>query len=226
MGHRKITRTLHDARCFGNLVYKGKSEMSYLALVRHGQSDWNKKNLFTGWRDRPLTEQGKKEAKEAAKFLKTMGIEYNYLYTSVLNRAIHTGELIVEILGLKDIIVIQNQALNERDYGSLTGLNKDDAREKWGEEQVHVWRRSYDIAPPSGESLKDTAERVLPYFQKEILPRLHDDENILISAHGNSLRSLIMYIENLKPEEIIKKEIATGEPKIYSFNRGNFQPKR
>ena len=225
MGHRKITRTLHDARCFGNLVYKGKSEMSYLALVRHGQSDWNKKNLFTGWRDRPLTEQGKKEAKEAAKFLKTMGIEYNYLYTSVLNRAIHTGELIVEILGLKDIIVIQNQALNERDYGSLTGLNKDDAREKWGEEQVHVWRRSYDIAPPSGESLKDTAERVLPYFQKEILPRLHD-ENILISAHGNSLRSLIMYIENLKPEEIIKKEIATGEPKIYSFNRGNFQPKR
>ncbi|SVA21714.1 uncharacterized protein METZ01_LOCUS74568 [marine metagenome] len=200
--------------------------MSYLALVRHGQSDWNKKNLFTGWRDRPLTEQGKKEAKEAAKFLKTMGIEYNYLYTSVLNRAIHTGELIVEILGLKDIIVIKNQALNERDYGSLTGLNKDDAREKWGEEQVHVWRRSYDIAPPSGESLKDTAERVLPYFQKEILPRLHDDENILISAHGNSLRSLIMYIENLKPEEIIKKEIATGEPKIYSFNRGNFQPKR
>jgi len=226
MGRRKITRTLHDARCFGNLVYKGKSEMSYLALVRHGQSDWNKKNLFTGWRDRPLTEQGKKEAKEAAKFLKTMGIEYNYLYTSVLNRAIHTGELIVEILGLKDIIVIKNQALNERDYGSLTGLNKDDAREKWGEEQVHVWRRSYDIAPPSGESLKDTAERVLPYFQKEILPRLHDDENILISAHGNSLRSLIMYIENLKPEEIIKKEIATGEPKIYSFNRGNFQPKR
>ena len=226
MGHRKITRTLHDARCFGNLVYKGKSEMSYLALVRHGQSDWNKKNLFTGWRDRPLTEQGKKEAKEAAKFLKTMGIEYNYLYTSVLNRAIHTGELIVEILGLKDIIVIKNQALNERDYGSLTGLNKDDAREKWGEEQVHVWRRSYDIAPPSGESLKDTAERVLPYFQKEILPKLHDDENILISAHGNSLRSLIMYIENLKPEEIIKKEIATGEPKIYSFNRGNFQPKR
>ena len=226
MGHRKITRTLHDARCFGNLVYKGKSEMSYLALVRHGQSDWNKKNLFTGWRDRPLTEQGKKEAKEAAKFLKTMGIEYNYLYTSVLNRAIHTGELIVEILGLKDIIVIKNQALNERDYGSLTGLNKDDAREKWGEEQVHVWRRSYDIAPPSGESLKDTAERVLPYFQKEILPRLHDDKNILISAHGNSLRSLIMYIENLKPEEIIKKEIATGEPKIYSFNRGNFQPKR
>ena len=226
MGHRKITRTLHDARCFGNLVYKGKSEMSYLALVRHGQSDWNKKNLFTGWRDRPLTEQGKKEAKEAAKFLKTMGIEYNYLYTSVLNRAIHTGELIVEILGLKDIIVIKNQALNERDYGSLTGLNKDDAREKWGEEQVHVWRRSYDIAPPSGESLKDTAERVLPYFQKEILPRLHDDENILICAHGNSLRSLIMYIENLKPEEIIKKEIATGEPKIYSFNRGNFQPKR
>ena len=226
MGHRKITRTLHDARCFGNLVYKGKSEMSYLALVRHGQSDWNKKNLFTGWRDRPLTEQGKKEAKEAARFLKTMGIEYNYLYTSVLNRAIHTGELIVEILGLKDIIVIKNQALNERDYGSLTGLNKDDAREKWGEEQVHVWRRSYDIAPPSGESLKDTAERVLPYFQKEILPRLHDDENILISAHGNSLRSLIMYIENLKPEEIIKKEIATGEPKIYSFNRGNFQPKR
>ena len=226
MGHRKITRTLLDARCFGNLVYKGKSEMSYLALVRHGQSDWNKKNLFTGWRDRPLTEQGKKEAKEAAKFLKTMGIEYNYLYTSVLNRAIHTGELIVEILGLKDITVIKNQALNERDYGSLTGLNKDDAREKWGEEQVHIWRRSYDIAPPSGESLKDTAERVLPYFQKEILPRLYDDKNILISAHGNSLRSLIMYIENLKPEEIIKKEIATGEPKIYSFNRGNFQPKR
>ena len=109
---------------------------------------------------------------------------------------------------------------------SVPNAEKDDAREKWGEEQVHVWRRSYDIAPPSGESLKDTAERVLPYFQKEILPRLYDDKNILISAHGNSLRSLIMYIENLKPEEIIKKEIATGEPKIYSFNQGNFQPKR
>ena len=225
MGHRKITRYLLDAGCFGNLVYKGKSEMSYLALVRHGQSDWNKKNLFTGWQDPPLTKQGKEEAKEAAKFLKAMEIEYNYLYTSVLNRAIHTGELIVDILGLKDITVIENQALNERDYGSLTGLNKDDAREKWGEEQVHIWRRSYDIAPPSGESLKNTAERVLPYFQKEILPKLHDEENILISAHGNSLRSLIMYIENLKPEEIIKKEIATGEPKIYLFNQGKFQPK-
>ena len=192
--------------------------MSFLSLVRHGQSDWNEKNLFTGWQNPGLTQKGLEEAKVAGKILSTLNIEYDYFYTSVLDRAILTGEIIIESLGLKTFELTKSENLNERDYGDLTGLNKDDARKKWGEEQVHIWRRSFDIPPPNGESLKDTAERVIPFFSSEIFTKLKDQENVFISAHGNSLRSLIMHIENLSSEEILKREIATGKPLVYEFD--------
>jgi 2,3-bisphosphoglycerate-dependent phosphoglycerate mutase len=190
--------------------------------VRHGQSDWNEKNLFTGWENPGLTEQGLVEAKETGKILKNSGFEYSYLYTSILDRAINTANIILRELKVGEIKTIRSSALNERDYGDLTGLNKDEARKKWGDEQVHIWRRSYDIPPPSGESLKNTAERVLPYFKKEILPLLEDKNSILISAHGNSLRALVMFIENLSSDEILKREISTGQPITYKFGNNNF----
>ena len=196
--------------------------MTHLTLVRHGQSDWNKKNLFTGWENPGLTEQGLVEAKETGKILKNSGFEYSYLYTSILDRAINTANIILRELKVGEIKTIRSSALNERDYGDLTGLNKDEARKKWGDEQVHIWRRSYDIPPPSGESLKNTAERVLPYFKKEILPLLEDKNSILISAHGNSLRALVMFIENLSSDEILKREISTGQPITYKFENNNF----
>ena len=196
--------------------------MTHLTLVRHGQSDWNEKNLFTGWENPGLTEQGLVEAKETGKILKNSGFEYSYLYTSILDRAINTANIILRELKVGEIKTIRSSALNERDYGDLTGLNKDEARKKWGDEQVHIWRRSYDIPPPSGESLKNTAERVLPYFKKEILPLLKDKNSILISAHGNSLRALVMFIENLSSDEILKREISTGQPITYKFENNNF----
>ena len=196
--------------------------MTHLTLVRHGQSDWNEKNLFTGWENPGLTEQGLAEAKETGKILKNSGFEYSYLYTSILDRAINTANIILRELKVGEIKTIRSSALNERDYGDLTGLNKDEARKKWGDEQIHIWRRSYDIPPPSGESLKNTAERVLPYFKKEILPLLEDKNSILISAHGNSLRALVMFIENLSSDEILKREISTGQPITYKFENNNF----
>ena len=196
--------------------------MTHLTLVRHGQSDWNEKNLFTGCENPCLTEQGLVEAKETGKILKNSGFEYSYLYTSILDRAINTANIILRELKVGEIKTIRSSALNERDYGDLTGLNKDEARKKWGDEQVHIWRRSYDIPPPSGESLKNTAERVLPYFKKEILPLLEDKNSILISAHGNSLRALVMFIENLSSDEILKREISTGQPITYKFENNNF----
>ena len=196
--------------------------MTHLTLVRHGQSDWNEKNLFTGWENPGLTEQGLVEAKETGKILKNSGFEYSYLYTSILDRAINTANIILRELKIGEIKTIRSSALNERDYGDLTGLNKDEARKKWGDEQVHIWRRSYDVPPPSGESLKNTAERVLPYFKKEILPLLEDKNSILISAHGNSLRALVMFIENLSSDEILKREISTGQPITYKFENNNF----
>lgn len=189
-----------------------------LVLVRHGQSEWNLKNLFTGWRDVGLTEQGVAEARGAGAKLKAMGYEFDVAFTSALKRARETLELMLEELGQTDLPIIADQALNERDYGDLTGLNKDDARRRWGEEQVHIWRRSYDIAPPGGESLKDTAARVLPYFKREILPRVLKGERVLVSAHGNSLRALIMQLEGLSGEEIVKRELATGVPIVYRLN--------
>ena len=195
---------------------------SNLVLVRHGQSEWNKKNLFTGWKDPELTNQGIEEAIKAGKHLKTKNMKFDIMFTSDLLRAQETGRLILEHMDQSDIQVIKNQCLNERNYGDLAGLNKDDAREKWGEEQVHVWRRSFDVPPPGGESLKDTADRVIPYFEKVIEPVLDEKKNVLICAHGNSLRALVMHIEKISPEDIVKIEIATGEPIFYKFQNKEF----
>ena len=189
-----------------------------LVLVRHGQSEWNAKNLFTGWKNPGLTETGVKEAISAGELIKDEKINFDTMYTSELKRAQLTGNTILEIINQSNIPIIKNIALNERSYGSLAGLNKDDAREKWGEEQVHIWRRSYDIPPPDGESLENTAERVLPYFNKEILPKVISGSNILIAAHGNSLRSLIMQLDELSKEEILNLEIPTGAPIKYIFD--------
>ncbi|MEC7735036.1 MAG: 2,3-bisphosphoglycerate-dependent phosphoglycerate mutase [Pseudomonadota bacterium] len=193
-------------------------KLSVLSLVRHGQSEWNEKNLFTGWENPGLTIKGKEEAKYAGSILSELNITYDCFYTSVLDRAILTAEIIINVMGIKDFDLIKAKDLNERDYGDLTGLNKDDARKKWGDDQVHTWRRSFDTKPPNGESLKDTADRVIPYYQAEILTKLKEDKNILISAHGNSLRALIMHIEKLSPNEILKREIGTGKPIVYNFN--------
>jgi 2,3-bisphosphoglycerate-dependent phosphoglycerate mutase len=189
-----------------------------LVLVRHGQSEWNLKNLFTGWRDVDLTENGINEARAAGRRLKAQGLHFDVAFTSVLIRAQHTLDLMLKEMGQTNIAVVNDQALNERDYGDLSGLNKDDARKKWGEEQVRVWRRSYDIAPPGGESLKDTAARVLPYYIQEILPRALRGDGVLVAAHGNSLRALVMVLERLSPQQIVAREIATGVPLIYRLN--------
>ncbi len=189
-----------------------------LVLVRHGQSDWNLKNLFTGWRDVDLTDKGVSEAREAGRKLKAQGIKFDVAFTSALKRAQRTLDLMLGELGQTSIPVFKDQALNERDYGDLVGLNKDDARKKWGEEQVHVWRRSYDIAPPGGESLRDTAARVLPYYIREILPRVLRGERVLVAAHGNSLRALVMVLDKHTPETITKLNLDTGVPMIYRLN--------
>ncbi len=185
-----------------------------LVLVRHGQSEWNAQNLFTGWRDPNLTAQGIAEAVATGQKLKAQNITFDLAFTSALIRAQKTCEIILTQMEQTHIPTIKHLALNERDYGQLTGLNKDEARKKFGDAQVHQWRRSYDQPPPEGESLKDTAARVVPYYQKEIEPLARQGKNILIAAHGNSLRALVMFLENLTPEEIIQKEIATGEPLV------------
>ena len=188
-----------------------------LVLVRHGQSEWNAKNLFTGWKDPGLTDQGLAEAKNAGKLILDESIQFDFMYTSMLSRAQKTGDIILGVLNHKEIPIVKNEALNERDYGSLAGLNKDDAKKKWGEEQVHIWRRSFDIPPPDGESLKDTADRVLPYFEAEIMPKVISGSSILIAAHGNSLRALIMKLDSISSEDIVKLEIPTGAPIQYEF---------
>ena len=188
-----------------------------LVLVRHGQSDWNLKNLFTGWRDPDLTELGIEEANAGGKALAEYGIKFDIAFTSVLVRAQHTCKIILDNIGQPDLETIFEQALNERDYGDLSGLNKDDARAKWGEEQVHIWRRSYDVPPPGGESLKDTGARVWPYYMTEILPRVLRGENVLVAAHGNSLRSLLMVLDCLDREQILSVNLATGVPMVYKL---------
>tara|TARA_B100001750_G_scaffold245888_1_gene266647 strand:- start:1368 stop:1979 length:612 start_codon:yes stop_codon:yes gene_type:complete len=201
--------------------------MSALILVRHGQSQWNEKNLFTGWKDPDLTSKGEVEAKEAGKSLNKLDIKYDLMFTSVLLRAKRTAQIILNELNQRDIKIIKDKAINERDYGNLSGLNKDEAREKWGEEQVHKWRRSYNIAPPGGESLKDTAERVLPYYRKKILPHVNERKNIIVAAHGNSLRALVMELDNLSPKEIVKVEIPTGIPIFYEISSsGSIESKK
>jgi 2,3-bisphosphoglycerate-dependent phosphoglycerate mutase len=186
-----------------------------LVLVRHGQSEWNLKNLFTGWKDIGLTEQGIAEAKSAGVKLKKLGLAFDVAFTSALVRAQDTLTLMLAEIGQPDLETFKDQALNERDYGDLSGLNKDDARKRWGEEQVHVWRRSYDVAPPGGESLRDTAARVLPYYIEYILPRIMMGRRVLVSAHGNSLRALVMVLDHMTPKTIPSLELATGEPIVY-----------
>lgn len=189
-----------------------------LVLVRHGQSEWNLKNLFTGWRDPDLTELGVEEAKTGGKAIAETGIKFDIAFTSDLSRAQKTLTLILDEIGQQGLETIRDQALNERDYGDLAGLNKDDARIKWGEEQVHIWRRSYDVPPPGGESLRDTGARVWPYYLTEILPRVLRGEKVLVAAHGNSLRSLVMVLDKLTKEEILKLNLATGVPMVYTLN--------
>lgn len=200
--------------------------MASLVLVRHGQSQWNEKNIFTGWKNPDLTELGIKEAIKAGIALKKSGYKFDLMFTSVLLRAIRTGKLILEELDQKDLKVIENEALNERDYGDLSGLNKDEAKKRWGSDQVHTWRRSFDTPPPQGESLKNTAERVLPYFSENILPLIRKNQEIIVAAHGNSLRALVMHLDNLSPDEVVRLEIPTGMPICYQINnQGQVQNK-
>ena len=189
-----------------------------LVLVRHGQSEWNLKNLFTGWRDVGLTDQGVIEAKAAGQKLKGENLTFGTCFTSALVRAQRTLDLMLEELGQTDLPITRDEALNERDYGDLSGLNKDDARAKWGEEQVHIWRRSYATQPPGGESLRDTGARVWPYYIHRIQPHVMRGEGVLIAAHGNSLRALIMALDGLTPDEVVKLELPTGLPILYRLN--------
>ncbi len=188
-----------------------------LILVRHGQSEWNLKNLFTGWKDPDLTELGVEEAKKGGELLAARGFKFDVAYTSELIRAQRTCQFVLDAVKQPDLETIREQALNERDYGDLAGLNKDDARKKWGDEQVHVWRRSYDTPPPGGESLKDTGARVWPYYMTDILPRVLRGECVLVAAHGNSLRSLVMILDGLSQEEVTQLNIATGVPIVYQL---------
>jgi len=190
-----------------------------LVLVRHGQSEWNLKNLFTGWRDVDLSELGHEEARAAGKRIAARGLKFDIAFTSALIRAQKTCQYILDAVGQGSLETIRNQALNERDYGDLAGLNKDDARARWGEEQVHVWRRSYDIAPPGGESLRDTGARVWPYYMHDIQPHVLRGGTVLIAAHGNSLRALIMALDGLTSDEVVKLELATGLPIVYRLNQ-------
>lgn len=189
-----------------------------LILVRHGQSEWNAKNLFTGWENPGLTETGKTEAQNAGGLINNLGISFDCLFTSALIRAQLTGTIILKAINQNNIKIIENKALNERFYGDLQGMNKDECRQKWGEELVQTWRRSYELGPPGGETLKETGERVLPYYLSEIHPMLMQDMNVIVAAHGNSLRSLIKYLDKVSDEDIVKLEIPTGAPIHYRFN--------
>ncbi len=189
-----------------------------LVLVRHGESEWNKLNLFTGWRDVDLSETGVEEARRAGQLLKAEGLHFDTAFTSALKRAQRTLDIMLEELGQTGLETIRDQALNERDYGDLAGLNKDDARARWGEEQVHIWRRSFDVPPPGGESLKNTAERVLPYYQAHIWPQVQAGKNVIVAAHGNSLRALVMQLDQLSREEVLALNLATGAPLVYRLN--------
>ncbi len=198
--------------------YKILMKNKNLILVRHGQSEWNQKNIFTGWENPGLTQKGREEAKLAGILINNLKIKFNYLFTSALVRAQVTGSIILDNVNQENVKIIKNKALNERFYGDLQGLNKDECRKKWGEDQVQIWRRSYDMGPPGGESLKETGERVMPFFLNEIFPLILKGENIIVSAHGNSLRSLIKYLDKLSSKEIVKLEIPTGSPIHYLFD--------
>jgi 2,3-bisphosphoglycerate-dependent phosphoglycerate mutase len=189
-----------------------------LVLVRHGESEWNRANRFTGWKDVGLTEEGMAEAHRAGTMLKKSGVRFDCAFTSTLKRAHNTLDIILEELGQRKLPTVKAAALNERDYGELVGINKEEARKRWGSEQVHIWQRSYDIAPPGGESLKDTALRVLPFYEKWIVPELQKGKSAILVAHGNSLRSLIMELDRLSPDEVMQVELGTGMPLVYRLN--------
>jgi 2,3-bisphosphoglycerate-dependent phosphoglycerate mutase len=189
--------------------------MALLVLIRHGESQWNLENRFTGWVDVPLTEKGREEARRAGD--KIRHLRFDKAYTSMLQRAKDTLDIVLQVIGQEGIPIAYDQALNERHYGDLQGLNKAETAEKFGKEQVHLWRRSYDVAPPGGESLKDTAARTLPYFQAHIVPDLQAGTNVLVSAHGNSLRSIVMELDHLTKEQVMELNLATGVPIVYEF---------
>ncbi|MEO1651466.1 MAG: 2,3-bisphosphoglycerate-dependent phosphoglycerate mutase [Pseudomonadota bacterium] len=196
-----------------------------LVLVRHGQSEWNAQNLFTGWKDPDLTAKGVREAEAAGRALNAAGFQFDIAFTSELQRAQKTLALMLVGLGQEQLTTRRDVALNERDYGELAGLNKDDARDEWGAEQVHIWRRSYDVPPPGGESLKTTADRTLPYYRATVRPEVLAGRTVLVAAHGNSLRSIIMELEGLSPEEIVAVEVATGVPMVYRLNEAGVTSK-
>jgi 2,3-bisphosphoglycerate-dependent phosphoglycerate mutase len=186
-----------------------------LILVRHGESEWNRRNMFTGWQDVELSEEGVAEAHRAGAMLKAAGARLDLAFTSTLKRAQNTLKIILSELDQETLPIVYDAALNERHYGDLVGLNKDEAKKRWGEEQVHLWQRSYDVAPPGGESLKDTAARILPFFGKRIAPELHTGKSVILVGHGNSLRALVMQLDRLSPEQVIELTIATGVPLVY-----------
>ena len=190
--------------------------MARLVLLRHGESQWNLENRFTGWVDVPLSPRGIQEAKDAE--VKLNGFTFDRAFTSVLSRANETLRLVLEAVGQTSIPIEKDKALNERMYGDLQGLNKAETAQKYGEAQVKIWRRSYDVKPPGGESLKDTAERVLPYYEAKIKPYLFKGETILIAAHGNSLRALVMQLEQLTKEQVLELNIPTGAPLLYELD--------
>ena len=190
--------------------------MKHVVLIRHGESQWNLENRFTGWVDVPLSLKGEQEAREAGEKLRAF--RFDHAFTSVLTRAIRTLEIVLDVIGQPGLPVEQNQALNERMYGELQGLNKTETAEKYGEAQVKLWRRSYDVRPPGGESLQDTAERVLPYYRERVWPRLAKGETLLVVAHGNSLRALVMHLDRLSREEVLELNIPTGAPLLYELD--------
>ncbi|VVC02420.1 2,3-bisphosphoglycerate-dependent phosphoglycerate mutase [uncultured archaeon] len=193
--------------------------MAYLALIRHGQSEWNLQNRFTGWIDVPLSEKGEEEAQTAAKQLADSGIHFDKAYTSSLTRAQATLDIILAGINQAGMPVLKDAAINERHYGELQGMDKDEMRRKYGAEQVHIWRRSYDVRPPKGECLADTALRALPFYHHHIVPDLTHGKNVLVAAHGNSLRSIVMELDKLSKEQVVALEIPTGVPIIYEFDK-------
>ena len=190
--------------------------MKHVVLIRHGESQWNLENRFTGWVDVPLSSKGEQEAREAGEKLRAF--RFDHAFTSVLTRAIRTLEIVLDVIGQSGLQVEQHQALNERMYGELQGLNKAETAKQYGEAQVKLWRRSYDVRPPGGESLQDTADRVLPYYREYIWPRLAKDETLLVVAHGNSLRALVMHLDRLSREDVLELNIPTGAPLLYELD--------